>query len=64
METITFERNKNPMESMGIGLISEAEEYRKKKIQAVKDQKFEEAANWRDKEKQVLDKLKNLENLK
>ena len=53
MENITFERGKSPKESMGIGI----EYYRKMKIQAVKDQKYEEACNWRDLEKKALEGL-------
>jgi hypothetical protein len=50
METITFQRGKDPKESMGIGV----EYYRKKKMEAVNNQKYEEAVMWRDKEKECL----------
>lgn len=51
MKTIRFERGQDPKTSMEIGI----EYYRSKKIAAVKNQNFEEAAMWRDKEKEFLD---------
>jgi protein-arginine kinase activator protein McsA len=59
METITFERGKNPMESMGIGKFAKKEYYRKKKMEAVRNQNFEEAAMWRGKEREIEDEITN-----
>jgi hypothetical protein len=45
-----FERGKDPIKSLGIG----AEFYRKKKMEAVNNQLYEEAAMWRSKERIAL----------
>lgn len=52
---MAFQRGKHPYESLQIG----AEYYRQKKIEAVKNQRYEEAANWRQKEREALGIEKN-----
>lgn len=48
----TFKRGTNPFETLSIG----SEYYRQKKIEAVKNQRYEEAAKWRNKEKECLER--------
>lgn len=50
MENNIFKRGKDPKETLGIGL----EYYRQKKIEAIRNQKYEEASEWREKEKEFL----------
>ncbi len=47
-----FKRGQDPKKSLQIG----PEYYRQKKLEAVRNQNFEEAANWYTKEKELQEK--------
>jgi hypothetical protein len=50
MENTVFKRGIDPKDALGIGV----EYFRRKKLEAIRNQKYEEAAKWRDKEKEFL----------